>query len=400
MFNTQLSCCGIVTSSRLAVAAVLLLCVAWAGRFAPGADRADSHLERLDRTETAAEFGLRAERAARIVLDRLGVTLSTAESAMFADAEDGVWDTHSLLEAALVAGGAGDRNRLHRYRERYRAVAAAIRQSLPEQAGQEEKAQRILEMLHRRVLTGGYELGATELPSALDDGRFNCVSATVLFVCLAKDLGLDARAVESTGHVAAEVLLHGKPVRVETTCSRWFRLSAEQRKRQSAAIAGRQRQMPGYRPVEPLPHSGRRAGDRAVSAGHKPLAAQPDSPPRAITPVQLVAAIYYNRGVDLLLAEQFEAAASCNAKALLLDRQNRLAWGNLLATLNNWAVHLAKAGKHTEAVELLEGGLVLAPEYRPFRWNLQRALRHSEQAAAVRSASPVGYRPPRGESAP
>jgi tetratricopeptide (TPR) repeat protein len=83
-----------------------------------------------------------------------------------------------------------------------------------------------------------------------------------------------------------------------------------------------------------------------------------------------VATIYYNRGVDLLADEDFAGALSANAKALRLDPTNRTARGNLLATLNNWAISLGRAGRYADAVDLLRQGMALDAGYETFALNL------------------------------
>ncbi len=79
--------------------------------------------------------------------------------------------------------------------------------------------------------------------------------------------------------------------------------------------------------------------------------------------------IHDNRGVDLLGQKRFAEAATVNAKALRLDPANATARGNLLATLNNWAISLGTAGRHAEAARLLEHGIAMDPAYALFRTN-------------------------------
>jgi len=341
----------------------------------------------------------RQKRAAWAMLHRLGAEPVGLEAAMLADAQDGRWNHHALLEAALVASGVYGPDDVRHYRERWERLLNWLRRTSPEEDDPVRLAQHVLETLHARLLTGGYRSEATALQTAFDEGRFNCVSATVLFVCLAEEMGLEVRAVESTGHVAAELLIGGQPLRVETTCAKWFRLGRQERMRQWATIAGRQ---------DDRDHHGRetrRLQPAVVPPGGGP-AEMPDDydrsasmlshnigklrPSRAIDPVKLVAAIYYNRGVDHLLSERFEAAAVCNAKAVLLDPESEQAWGNLLATVNNWAVHLAKQGLYTEAVDLLDQGLAFAPDYRPFRWNRRQAARRAAGDAGAAAAQAAG----------
>ena len=149
----------------------------------------------------------------------------------------------------------------------------------------------IFQFMHERVLHGGYDLAYTDLRRVLDEGRFNCVSATVLFNYLAGQLGLDCHGLEMPGHAMSRVSLPDGMLDVENTCPRWFCLQ-----RRSAAAGGRRRR--------------RRSARRP-----RPIARRPAQ----VSPIQLAAMIYYNRGVDLLGEKRFAEAARANAKALRLD---------------------------------------------------------------------------------
>ncbi len=98
--------------------------------------------------------------------------------------------------------------------------------------------------------------------------------------------------------------------------------------------------------------------------------------------------IYYNRGVEAVYHGCYAEAVSANCKALLLDSANATARGNLLATVNNWALALAEAGRFTEAEQLLAAGHRFAPEHLPFVHNAERMQRM--QAAS--SVSPTRHR--------
>ena len=214
-------------------------------------------------------------------------------------------------------------------------------------------------------------LDATELTAVLNEGCFNCVSSSVLFCCLARRCGLTARGLEIPGHAGVRIFLESGSLDVETTCPDWSR-----------AI-------------------GRDEGDRRIFAaresGQSPGLTRAEWA-RALSPVELVAMIYYNQGVDLLAQKRFAEAAAANAKALRLDPASVTARGNLLATLNNWAIDLGSRGRYAEAAELLEQGLALAPDtktlktnfvYLHHRWieelcrkeEYRQALRQLDQAA-------------------
>ena len=173
----------------------------------------------------------------------------------------------------------------------------------------------------------------------LEDGRFNCVSSTVLFNCLALRFGLEPVALELPGHAMTRLRLGSVNLDVETTCPGWFQLRHDPR-RQAALVA------------------------KTLGAGHADSRAG-----REVSPVELIAMIYYNRGVDLLSEQRFAEAAAANAKALRLDPTSKTARGNLLATLNNWAITVGAEHQYEEAIRLLSQGLALDRRYETFRAN-------------------------------
>jgi tetratricopeptide (TPR) repeat protein len=229
---------------------------------------------------------------------------------------------------------------LRRYEERQAALLEELRRSGKLTGPPRRQAQVVFEFMHRRVLTGGYRMDCTDLRSALDQGRFNCVSASVLFNCLAGEVGLPVCGLEIPGHAMSRVLLPEGPLDVETTCPRWFQLLGDPRKQAEL--------------VE------KSVGPAAASARFRA---------REVSPLEMAAMIYYNRGVDLLAEKRFDQALSANAKALRLDPRSATARGNLLATINNWAIALGSSDRYAEAVALLREGLWLDPGYETFAPN-------------------------------
>lgn len=265
---------------------------------------------------------------------------STLEADVLADAADGVWNRHSLLAAALVAGGIDDTRRLAEYQRRFAQWVEQLRRPRPVAGSDRGRAQAVFEFMHRRILRGGYRIDATDLATTLDEGRFNCVSASIVFCCLAEQFGLNVRGLEAPGHAMCRLVLEGETVDVETTAPTWFRLIDDPRRRAEVL-----QKTTGLRP------------------GDVPSAF------REVSAVELIATIYYNRGVDLLGEKQFAEAAAANAKALRLDPASRTAWGNLLATVNNWAIDEGMAGRYVEAADLLRAGFQLDPSFRSFTVN-------------------------------
>ena len=140
----------------------------------------------------------------------------------------------------------------------------------------------------------------------------------------------------------SRLVLPDETIDVESTCPRWFRLIDDPTRRAELI-----EKATGFRPGDP------------AAAGAC----------REVSGVELVATIYYNRGVDLLAKKEFAQAAAANAKTLRLDPSNETARGNLLATLNNWAIHEGSSGRYVEAAGLLSAGFDLDPAFPSFSVN-------------------------------
>jgi tetratricopeptide (TPR) repeat protein len=278
-------------------------------------------------------------------------TISTLEQGLFDDAQDGRLDKHTLFEAALIAGGERSPADLDRYRARMAAWVGKFRKSAASDSDSpREQVRRLFEFLHARVFHGGYRIDATDLAATLDEGRYNCVSATVLFLSIAPEAlpRVEACALEVPGHAMIRVRLSDGVCDVESTCAEWFQLTNDPAKR--AALV-------------------RKAMRGAQPDSDKPVVS------REVSPVELVAMIYYNRGVDLLGQKRFDEAMSANAKSLRLAPGNATARGNLLATINNGAIALGAEGEFRAAAKLLQKGLAVDPSYAAFHANLLHVYR-------------------------
>ena len=341
--------------------------------------------------------------------DILSPRLSALEERLFSQIHDGRFGGFSLLEAALIAGGVDRVEELRHYRERFDVLVEALRRSDKVRGTPRQRAQAVFAFLHESLLFGGYNLQASDLRQAMDVGRFNCVTASVLFNCLASEFELQAVGLEAPGHAMSRLLLSEETLDVETTCPRWFALMAPAGSGDPRRTAGDPRRtvagVPALAGVPPPTTSTWCPG--GTPAGRDQGAR---SPLRQVLDVQLVATIYYNRGIDLLSGKRYAAAAAANAKAVRLDPENATARGNLLATINNWAIDLGTAGKYAQAAELLRLGLATDPGYEAFHSNYvqlyrqwsdrlcrsgryEDAVRLLHQAGEEQGCSPRGEQP-------
>lgn len=272
-------------------------------------------------------------------------SLSEPEHRLLEDARDGQFDHHTLLEAALIAGGVEDAAVRGRYQQQFdcwvKEIKSESQSLLNQKSSEQELARCIFEYMHRTILTGGYSLHSTNLADIFEQGRFNCVSATLLYCCLAKHFGLDVRGLETVGHAMSCLILPNERIEIESTCPRWFHLASNPQRRAELV--------------------------------EKTIGIRPDDQSknyRLVSEVELVATIYYNRGLDMLAESNFTGALAANATALTLDPSNQTAHGNLLAVLNNWAISLASTGKYLEAISLLETGVRVDPNFTTFHANI------------------------------
>ena len=90
------------------------------------------------------------------------------------------------------------------------ALLVELRDTVPVAGTPQEQAQAIFEFMHRRILIAGYSRNCTDLATTLEHGRFNCVSATVLFNCLAERFDLRVCGLETPGHALSRLILPGR----------------------------------------------------------------------------------------------------------------------------------------------------------------------------------------------
>ncbi|GHT44697.1 hypothetical protein FACS189454_02790 [Planctomycetales bacterium] len=305
------------------------------------------------------------------------------ERALLLDAQDGKWDRFDLFRAALIVEGERNPEKIRRYDERLNNLVADVKARLKTGNNLTPQAltRELFETMHRELLTKDYNLDCTEIGKVMSTGHFNCVSATVLFNCLAEKAGLDVYALEMPGHALSRVKFEGVSVDLETTCPNWFSLqnNAERLNATTRRIA--------QAPATVNPVTGNAM--TTVNIAPPPIENLEDLSKklREVTPVQLVATIYYNIGVDKHARQQFAEMAAANAKAIYLDRKNQTAWGNMLAAINNWALELvADKGKERFdiAAVLLDQGLMLDPTYENFKVNQRHVFYYWIYGLALR----------------
>lgn len=163
--------------------------------------------------------------------ERLGVKATAIEEALLEDLQDGRLDRHSELDAALIVSGARNQRELDALRRRFVDATASASKRVAGLSTPGERAATLLAALHPSRTTEApllreYAMDATTLIDVIETGRYNCVSATIVFLLLRTGSRLDAGAVLLPSHARAVVRIGGKRVAVETTAPYGFDPSA------------------------------------------------------------------------------------------------------------------------------------------------------------------------------
>ena len=255
-------------------------------------------------------------------------SLNSLREQLVIDAEDGRLDDFTLLEGSLIASGVSERSSLTRYltvyqHHEFEALAEAI------DLAPEQRSAQLFDYLHERMLTGEYIADRTELDLTLADGNYNCVTATVLYCELCRAARIDSQAVAAPGHVFGQITLAKQTHPIETTCGGWFSLLDDDQR--SEALAQRR---------------GKQGGEE-----------------RTLSDIELIAKIFYNRGVFLLERDRHAEAIALIRLSLRLDPFDIAAKANLLAAFNNWALAECENRNWEEAIRLIQTGLQIDPHY-------------------------------------
>jgi tetratricopeptide (TPR) repeat protein len=239
------------------------------------------------------------------------------------DARDGQLNEFDFVSAALIAGGIDDECELQGWLDRYLDRREGLLSSLPTSEPWNQ-LEAIHEALHEQLLIGKYDAAASDLRLTLDHGDFNCLSSLAVYLDLCQACELPVQIWLARGHVFLRAAGEGGAVDIEPGTPEW----------DSRAMI-------------------RRSGLRRISL------------------VELLGKFFYNRGVELLKAQQFAEGIELLRISLDLDPEDFDARANLVAGLNNWAVDYLRTGRYDDAAGLIEQGLFFDPGFAPLIANEQ-----------------------------
>ena len=274
------------------------------------------------------------------------------EEALFEDTRDGRLNRVGLEQAILIASEI-DQDHLPLYVQKIDSLYNQIALRYPmKKFSPFQKGQTILKFLHQTVLRH-YDASATEIQTALDTGKYNCVSATLLFNILCSRFGVRTAGVEVPTHLYAilfDPALKNGSVEVQTTSPQGF------------FIKGFFRNEFIY--------------DSAIQTWQGK---------RTITDVELIGVVYYNRGIYWIKQKAFGRALPFYQKALTLDP--RFPQLDLLVAdlYTAWGNVFFQNQKFEQSAQIYLNGIYFLSQDKKF--SIPKALKENYVSSLINQAS-------------
>src|SRR5262245_22492511 len=179
--------------SLLCTAILTALSLATAGHVAVAADAADL---------TLRPQPYKVLLKAAMILPETDTPVVTApEAELFEDAADGHIEHFKLADVALISDGVTDSKIRKQYLTKIAAITEEARKAIASGKTPEEKADLLVHHLFKGPLHGGFTNCQVDFRRLLDEGKFNCVSSSLLYNLVAGRLGLKTYCITLPNHV-------------------------------------------------------------------------------------------------------------------------------------------------------------------------------------------------------
>ena len=100
--------------------------------------------------------------------------------------------------------------------EQYRQLVEEVRTKTYQRMTRAERGEAVLRLMYRDVLKK-YVLTESSITAMFQKGQYNSVSATLLYVALAKEAGLETTIYKTTDHSFCAIKTEDRLIEVETT---------------------------------------------------------------------------------------------------------------------------------------------------------------------------------------
>lgn len=277
--------------------------------------------------------------------------VTSLEISFFEDLSDGRLNEYDYYDAFLIASGLVDPREFSDYRERLEKIRRQVLTGLNRKADPYVLGKELLFALHDQVFTKYVET-AGSANDLLDRGEYNCLSSSILYGLLARDLGLAVSGVLVPNHTCCVLSDAGGDIIIETTARYGFD--------------------PGRVEIEKLKNM--------VRYVYMPETAYPEK--KAVTIRQMISLLYTNN-LNLsgfIVHEDYADFLPKLKKASLLDPANELFRENIIVCLNNLALLALKGHDPERARFFIQQGKRL--EQQPGTLEEIELLYYNQAAAA------------------
>ena len=213
------------------------------------------------------------------LLATLPVSFRPLEQALLTDASDGLLNSFSLIDAGLIASGATTPYTLAKNKRQFKNLQQHALLSIPYLIQSEHMAAEIFNYLHRRVLRR-FETRPVTLLDLWAKGQYNCVTASYLYLIIARTYDLPITIIETPMHAYIQ-LQTSPPLPIELTVPNGgFNFSQTQNQViQNLMLVGL------ITPDDVTQHTSNALFEAYLERQ------------RALTPVQVLAVFFYNRAL-------------------------------------------------------------------------------------------------------
>jgi len=236
----------------------------------------------------------------------------------------------AAVTAHLIASGVSDVKVRAAYLKRFNELVAEAEKATAGAKSDSEKADLLLQYLHKGVMAKGYEAEQTALSTIFDTGKYNCVSSASLYYLVGTRVGLKLRPVLiagtgfSAGHAAVDLVDGTKRIEVEPTNPDGFDWPAKLKKPGVIVIGSQPDRKEGY--------DSDGFGLACSAASNLGAAAVTADPPRPIE------------------------AIKWQVVALVFDPTDPSAATNLLNAVSSWGSRLDEEKRYEDALRVYEFG--------------------------------------------
>lgn len=214
------------------------------------------------------------------LLQTLPVHFKPLEQDLLVDTADGLLNSFTLIDAGLIASGATTPYILTQSKRQFKHLQQHALLSIPYLMQTDQMALEIFRYLHKRVLRH-FETRPVTMLDLWSHGRYNCITASYLYLILARTYDLPVAIIETPMHAYIQLQTQ-PPIPIELTIPRGgFNFAQTQND-----------------VIQNLMHVGLITPEDIKSHSPNALFNAYLERQRALTPVQVLAVFFYNRALS------------------------------------------------------------------------------------------------------